>query len=124
MTDRGFKINGTWEAKFSSRISEDTDCQELIKVIQVADRIYGFITYKEINRLNKQVEKTKKFKFFGRFLDSVLSATYWNMDSKQKGRGTFCLLSKRDDFLEGKYSWLEPEEQEIFADDYEWRRKK
>jgi len=121
---KGLNIGGTWKSKFpADRDPQNVVCEEAIEVKQLADHISGNISYIEIRIGGNSIIRQKQFAFEGTFVDSVLSAKYWNSNRKDNGRGTFCLMVKDADRLMGKYSWLDPDTHRVEASEYIWERK-
>jgi hypothetical protein len=121
---KGLSIEGTWEAKFlADRAPDKVRCEEMIEVTQLADQVSGNISYVEIMREGGSIIRQKQFAFEGTFVDSVLSAHYWNRNRQDNGRGTFCLIVKDGETLVGKYSWLDPDTRQVEASMYTWKRK-
>ena len=121
---KGLSIEGTWKATFpADRDPEKFLCEEMIEVKQLADHISGNIAYAESIRQGGKITRQKQFAFEGTFVDSVLSAHYWNRNHQDNGRGTFCLIVKDGETLIGKYSWLDPDTRLVEASMYTWKRK-
>jgi len=120
---RGYSISGTWESDLTSRTNPVLKCSELISVTQLSNKIYGDIVYTEYDSSKNCITMQKQFKFEGLYLDSICSATYWNVDRSKLGRGTFCLVVQDDFTLTGKYIRFDHEKREIISDDYSWEKK-
>jgi len=119
----GHRIAGEWESEFVARHDTELACNEFISIRQLSGRIIGDIFYTEIKKADNSIVRRKHFEFEGSYVDSILSATYSNTNRRDKGRGTFCLVSTDADTLTGKYSWLDPDTNRVEADVYIWRRK-
>jgi len=91
-------------------------------VRQISERVFGDIHYTELRNSDNSIVREKHFEFEGHYVDSVLSATYYNTDRHDKGRGSFCLLSIDAEALTGKFSFLDPDTHKVEADEYVWRR--
>jgi hypothetical protein len=117
------KIVGQWESQFEARHDAELVCNEFITIRQLAEHVVGDIYYNEINKDDNLIVRKKHFEFKGTFVDSVLSATYSNTNRREKGRGSFCLVSTHADTLIGKYSWLDPDTNKVESDEYLWKRK-
>lgn len=124
--EKSYVVRGKWGAVTNPSYDDSKQYKETIYIQQLSERVCGDIFYEEeqIDSSSDEKAKAKHFKFEGSFSDSVLSATYWNPDREQKGRGTFCLYSKNSDTLQGKYSWYEPEVNRVESGDYVWRKLK
>ncbi|MEO1235863.1 MAG: hypothetical protein AAFX76_03635 [Planctomycetota bacterium] len=123
--EQSFTVKGRWKATTNPSYDAAKKYEETIYIQQLSEKIWGDIFYKEtVTHPDNSTEDIEKhFEFEGTFANSVLSATYWNPDRTQKGRGTFCLYSRDSDILTGKYSWYEPDTGVIEAGDYEWERQ-
>lgn len=124
--EQSYIVKGRWKAITNPEYDKKIKYEETIYIQQLSEKVWGDIFYKEISVNDKDVKTLteKHFEFEGTFSDSILSATYWNPDRQQKGRGTFCLFSQDSDVLKGKYSWYEPETKEVEAGNYIWERQK
>ena len=121
---KGLSIGGTWKSRFpADRDPEKVFCEEVIEVKQLADHISGSISYAELRVGGNSIIQQKQFAFEGTFVDSILSAQYWNSNRKDNGRGTFCLMVKDGGRLAGKYSWLDPDTHQVEASEYIWWRR-
>lgn len=123
--EQSYTVKGRWKSVTNPTYSPNYTYEETIYIQQLSEKIWGNIFYKELfDSENEGQQITEKhFQFDGTFTDSVLSATYWNPDRQQKGRGTFCLYSHESDILKGKYSWYEPNTKEIESGEYVWERQ-
>lgn len=124
--EKSFTVKGQWKSITNPSYSSGTKYEETIYIQQLSERIWGDIFYKELidGKDDETTKNEKHFEFEGSFADSILSATYWNPDRKQKGRGAFCLFSNEDNILEGKYSWYEPTTKKVEMGEYIWERIK
>ncbi len=124
MRSQGHSIEGGWESKFEANNSHKHVCQEFIRVNQRANQIDGDITETIIKKDDNSIVKRRHFKFKGSYEDSLLIATYWSINRRDKGRGSFCLLSKDNDTLLGSYSRFDSDLNQIISKpDYKWSRK-
>ena len=124
--EQSYTVKGQWKAMTNPAYTSNSKYEETIYIQQLSEKIWGDIFYKEIviNANKEKLTTEKHFEFEGTFADSVLSATYWNPDRQQKGRGSFCLYSHDSDTLKGKFSWYEPETKEVESGDYVWKKRK
>ena len=122
--EQSYTVKGPWKAITNPAYAADSKYEETIYIQQLSERVWGDIFYKEMGVDGNDQAPTveKRFKFEGTIADSVLSASYWNPDRRQKGRGTFCLYSYDSDVLRGKFSWYEPATNEVEAGEYVWQR--
>lgn len=118
-------VSGVWLSETLDHLGHKM--METITVRQRGTRLTGRIDY-EIKFKDGRKPRSKHFLLYGIVRNDIVVFYYNNANRQEVGVGAFCLsLSKDGDFLVGKYTWYDVEEERIIAshenENYIWRRR-
>jgi hypothetical protein len=118
-------VSGVWLSETPDHLGNIM--KETITVRQRGTRLTGSIDY-VIEFKDGRKPRPKRFLLCGIVRNDIVVFYYNNENRQEVGVGAFCLtLSKDGDFLVGKYTWYDVEEERIIAsnenENYIWRRR-
>ena len=110
---KDIRIEGEWT---TSGEEEDETFNEVAKVSQKANRVWGDIIYKTTSGVTE-------YEFEGEFKNLILTARYWVKRENNLDRGTFTLMLRNNGrILKGFYAWYSDEQNDVISGKYEWSR--